>query len=269
MTPNPMPQAAAIQNRRSFATLRAVLALVLREMSTSYGRSPGGYLWAVVEPSAGIALLSLVFSATFRTPPLGHNFPIFYASGFLPFIMFNDVASKVSQSLNYSRQLLAYPTVTFVDALIARAALNLMTHVMVGVIVLGGVLLIFNTHLHPNLAQIFEAYALTGALALGVGTFNCFMFTRFPVYQQLWAIVMRPMFILSGVIFLFDSVPEKYQAVLWYNPLVHVVGLMRRGFYDTYDAEYASPVYVVLWILISLTFGLLLLKRNHRDLLNR
>ena len=29
---------------RRFATLRTVLALMLREMATTYGRSPGGYL---------------------------------------------------------------------------------------------------------------------------------------------------------------------------------------------------------------------------------
>ena len=32
------------------SSLRAVAALVLREMSTRYGRTPGGYLWAILEP---------------------------------------------------------------------------------------------------------------------------------------------------------------------------------------------------------------------------
>ena len=46
--------------RRRFASLRAIAALVLREMSTTNGRSPGGYLWAILEPAAGIALLTIV-----------------------------------------------------------------------------------------------------------------------------------------------------------------------------------------------------------------
>ena len=41
---------------RSFASLRCVIALMLREMATTYGRSPGGYLWVMLEPIAGIAL---------------------------------------------------------------------------------------------------------------------------------------------------------------------------------------------------------------------
>ncbi|MEL6475009.1 MAG: sugar ABC transporter permease, partial [Pseudomonadota bacterium] len=38
----------AKRQRRRFASLRSIIALMLREMATSYGRSPGGYLWAVL-----------------------------------------------------------------------------------------------------------------------------------------------------------------------------------------------------------------------------
>lgn len=43
------------------ASLCAVAALVLREMSTRYARTPGGYLWAIPEPLGLIVILGLVF----------------------------------------------------------------------------------------------------------------------------------------------------------------------------------------------------------------
>ena len=109
----------------SLATTRVISALMLREMSTMYGRSRGGYIWALAEPVLGIVLLSVIFSIGFRTPQLGTNFPMFYATGLIPFLTFNDVSTKVAQSINYSRQLLTYPCVTFVDAIVARFLLNL------------------------------------------------------------------------------------------------------------------------------------------------
>ena len=42
------PLGAAAKAGRSFASLRSILALMLREMSTRYGRTPGGYIWAIV-----------------------------------------------------------------------------------------------------------------------------------------------------------------------------------------------------------------------------
>ena len=113
------------------STLRAVSALILREVSTTYGRSPGGYVWAVLEPAAGIALLTLIFSVGFRSPPLGTNFALFYAAGLLPFLMYSDISGKLGQTIQFSRALLAYPRVTFLDALMARFLLNMMTQLVV------------------------------------------------------------------------------------------------------------------------------------------
>jgi ABC-type polysaccharide/polyol phosphate export permease len=116
-----------------FATPRIISALILREIGTSYGRSPGGYLWALAEPVLGIALLTVIFSIGFRTPPIGVNFPLFYATGLLPFLMFVDLSNKVAQAINYSKQLLAYPRVTFIDALLGRFILNFFNTVSCGI----------------------------------------------------------------------------------------------------------------------------------------
>ena len=263
------PQAPANTSRRRFATLRAIIALMLREMATTHGRSPGGYLWAVLEPVAGIALLSMVFSIAFRAPALGISFPMFYATGMLPFLLFNDVTNKVAQSLNFSRPLLAYPTVTFVDALIGRFLLNTMTQLMVAYVLFTGIGLLFETRVTPDYSIIVQAFALAALLACGIGVLQAFLIGRFPVWQQAWSIIMRPMFLISCIFFLFETVPQPYRDWIWWNPLVHIVGLMRRGFYGTYDASYVSPTYVIVVALVALTLGLVFLRRYHRDLLNR
>lgn len=267
IAPARLPATRSVRGRR-FASLRTITALVLREMVTTYGRSPGGYLWAVLEPVAGIALLTLIFSTSFRSPALGTNFPIFYATGMVPFLMYSDVSSKVALSLLFSKPLLAYPAVTYLDALIARFLVNMLTQLLVAYITLGGILLVFDTRLLPDYPTIVAAFGLTTLLALGIGTMNCYLFSRFPVWQRTWSIIMRPMFIISCIFFLFESIPQPYRDILWYNPLVHIVGLMRRGFYASYDASYVSILYLLGLSLGLFMAGLLLLRRHHRYLLN-
>lgn len=250
-----------------FASLRTISALILREMSTSYGRSPGGYLWAVLEPAAGIALLTALFSVGFRSPPLGISFAMFYATGMLPFTLFTDITAKLGQAMNYSKQLLSYPRVTFMDAILARFGLNLMTQVLVSYIVIGSIMLFSETRVIMDGAVIARAYALAALLALGIGTFNCFMMLRFEIYQRFWSILMRPLFLLSCVFFLFDTIPQPYRDWLWYNPLVHLVGMMRHGFYPNYDAPYVSEIYVAICGLVALVLGLMLLRRDHKNAL--
>lgn len=267
MTPRIAPLSPTIGPARRFATGRAVFALMLREMATTYGRSPGGYLWAVLEPVGGIAILTLIFSMGFNAPSLGTNFPIFYATGILPFMMFNSVCNRVSTALLFSKALLAYPSITFLDALLARFAVNTVTQAMVGYLVFGGILMMYETRTLPDPGLIAQTFALTAVLALGIGTLNAYLIARFAVWQVVWSILTRPLFLISGIFFLFHSIPQPAQDIVWFNPLIHVVGIMRAGFYPTYDSGYVSVLYVLGIAFATFAAGLLLLRRSHRDLL--
>lgn len=254
---------------RKWRMPRTVVALMLREMATSYGRNPGGYIWAVLEPVAALALLSVVFSLVLRSPSLGNSFPLFYASAYLPFMLFNDVANKMATSIKFSRPLLTYPAVTFIDALTARLLLTLMTHLVVGTIILGTILTVMNTHTLLNLPRVLEGIALASVLGLSVGALNCYLMTAFPVWERAWQILTRPLMILSAVLYIYEDLPRFAQEVMWWNPLIHVTGITRTGVYSTYHAAYASPLYVLLVSGVLLVFGLLLLYRYNRDLMER
>ena len=252
---------------RKFRTSRTIAALMLREMSTTYGRSPGGYLWAILDPVIGIMLLSLVFSMAFRSPPIGTSFALFYATGYLPFMLFNDVANKMATSIKFSRPLLAYPAVTFLDALAARFLLNLLTHLMVGYLVFLSLILFFGARAEIDLPAILLGVAMSAMLGGGIGTLNCYLMTSIPIWERAWQIAMRPMFLMSAIFFMFSDIPPVGQAVLWYNPVVHCVGMIRTGFYATYDGSYISVIYVVCLSTLTFMMGLLLLWRHHRTLL--
>lgn len=224
--------------------LRVIAALMIREMSAKYGRSAGGYLWAFVEPLGGIALLSIAFSLALRSPPLGSNFMLFYSTGVMVFSMYNAIARGVAGAVKSSKGLLNYPVVTALDAVFARFALNFMTLTLVTVAMQTGIVLVYGLHVNLDLADI--ALALVGAatLGLGVGTVNCVLFGLYPTWSNVWAVLTRPLFILSSIFYLYDTAPPAFQAVLWWNPIVHLVALMRAGFYGTYDPTFVSLPYV-------------------------
>lgn len=262
------PMLRTTRKMRSFPTARVIAALIMREMGTTYGRSPGGYIWAVLEPVAGITLLVAIFSLGFRNPPLGTNFAIFYATGLVPFLMYMSLSTKVAGALQFSRQLLVYPSVTFVDALMARFLLDFITQLLVSYVIISGTLLLYDTQTALDLPGIALAYAMLGVLAFGVGAMNCFLQTMFPVWARVWAVLNRPLLIVSGIIFIPESVPEPYRGYMLLNPIVHVIAQMRRSYYPYYDATYTSVGYVFGFGLVLIAFGLVFLLRYHRDLLN-
>ena len=256
-----------VRARMRFSTARTVAALVLREMSTTYGRSPGGYLWAVLEPVASIALLTFVFSLAFHLPPLGSNFPMFYATGFMPFILFNDVSNKLSQSITYSKHLLNFPRVTFIDVIVARMILSVLTKLLVSYLIFLGILSLYDTGTQLDLPHVMLSFVMAIAFGIGVGTLNCFLMSMYPIWRQAWSILTTPLMLISGVIVLIDSLPDQYSYYLTFNPLVHITAEMRVGFYYSYAAPFVSPIYVFGVSLALTAVGLLFLRRYYRDIL--
>lgn len=249
---------------RRFRTIRTISALMLREISTTHGKSAFGYIWAIAEPAAGILLLTLIFSLALKSPPLGTNFPLFYASGLLPFLAYLDMSGKVAQSLRFSRPLLAFPAITVLDPILARTLLNGLTQALVMAIVFSGIIFGFGVDITLNAYRIVSAFFMAMALAIGLGTLNCYLFVRFPFWERIWGIVNRPLFFLSGVFFTFESIPQPYADYLWANPLIHLVGEMRRGIYVTYEGEYISYLYVYGIAGACFGLGLLSLRRYYR-----
>ncbi|MEV8465934.1 ABC transporter permease [Fluviibacterium sp. DFM31] len=249
-------------------TPRVISALVLREMSTTYGRSAAGYLWAVAEPVAGIAILTAAFSFMLRDPPIGNSFALFYATGLLPFLMYMGVSGKVSQAIQFSRPLLSYPRLTFLDAVFARFLLNAITQLVVAFSVLGALLLAQDTRPVIDFGAIFLSFAMALSFAFGIGALNCLLFAFLPSWQMIWAVMNRPSFLISGIFFTYDSMPAVVQKFLWFNPLIHVIGQMRKGVYPTYSGVYVTPWYVFLCAAIPAVAGIFFLRRYHKKILN-
>ena len=249
-------------------TGRTIMALMLREMSSTYGRNAAGYFWAIAEPIGGVVLLTVVFSIALRSPSLGDNFALFYASGMLPFSMYNELSSKVGRSIGFSKQLLFYPGVTFVDAILARVLLNTLTQAMVFTIILSGIIGFYDVNVILDFPAILLALGMAILLATGVGTLNCYLYWRLPAWSRIWVILNRPMFIMSCIFFRFEDVPQPFQDYLWFNPIVHIVGQMRRGIYATYEPDYVSFTYCYGFGLACLFLGLMFVGRHHRDIVN-
>jgi capsular polysaccharide transport system permease protein len=257
--PGPVPASRA---RLPLQRLRVVIALVIREMGTKFGRSVGGYAWAIAEPLGGILLLAVAFSLALRTPPLGTSFMLFYATGIVPFYMFNTMAKGVAGAISSNRGLLNYPVVSVLDAVFAKFVLNFLTIFIVAVVLMTGIVLGYGLHVNLDPAALLLAFSLSALIGLGVGAMNCVLFGFFPTWKNVWAVLTRPLFILSGIFYIFESVPKAFQGVLWWNPLVHVIAVMRRGVYGHYDPAFVSYPYVIGVALGLFVTGAWLMRRH-------
>jgi capsular polysaccharide transport system permease protein len=227
--------------------IRIVTAFVIREIATRYGRSPGGYIWALLEPIAFIALMSSLMGSLGRLPAQGDSFTLFYATGYLAFSMYKGMERYLVSAIAGNRGLMSYPKVSPFDAIVARLVLQGMTSCVVTAVIIYGAMWTTSQPIEIHWLQIVGAIAFAWILALGVAMGNTVLFFKFPLYQKIFDIVMRPLFLLSGVFYVPSHMPHPFSDVLLANPVTQVVVLFRQGFYiqhgDTgFDMAYLITV---------------------------
>lgn len=256
------------RRRVPFQMVRVIAALLMREVSTTFGRSSLGYLWAVLEPIGIIVMFTVAFSIIFREPPLGDSFPLFYATGYIPFGMYNSAQSKISTCITQNKALLFYPVVTHTDVVLGRFTLITLTEFTVAFIVFSGLSIYSNINYVASFAHIFMALGLAVVLGTSVGLMNATLFEIFPSWRSIWKILTRPMFFISAVFYVFEALPSDFQAILWWNPLVHIIGTLRVGFYPEYEGAYISWLYVIALSLILTAIGLVNLRTSNKFIIN-
>ena len=237
--------------------LRVLHALLIREMITRYGRSSLGYLWALLEPVGIITLLTLLFLQIADAPPYGQSFALFYASGYLAFHWVIDISSVAARSVHVNRPLLAFPSVTALDTVLARLILQGLTGLAVAALILGGIYAGSGDALVLSPEPVLQSFALAVLLAAGIGIFNAWAFAISKGWELVWGIVSRPLLLVSCVFYSFESLPAEAREVLWFNPVIHVIGLLRSGIYPVYDSNHVAPGYVVLISLALVLPGLI------------
>jgi capsular polysaccharide transport system permease protein len=102
---------------------RVLGALILRETTAAFGTSQIGYLWAIITPAAGTAILVAIFSAAGRQPPFGESLGLFFATGILTLDFFTKLNSSLMTALDANKALLTYPPIKETDVIFARAIL--------------------------------------------------------------------------------------------------------------------------------------------------
>lgn len=244
-----MKQAALVQSR-------VIGALILRETRTRFGKTQLGYFWALAEPVALVVTFTLMFMALGRPALFGDNLFLFFATGVLPYQIYRRVCTFVMSALEANQALLNYPVVKQIDTMIARALLEIATGLVAIILIFGVLILFFECQPPARFLAVVAAIGLMALLGFGTGVINAVLSVRFDSWKNIEGMLSRPLFFISGIFFLPETLPDKVRDILSWNPILHAVELMRYGFYFNYRAYGLDVTYVLLWALISTLIGL-------------
>lgn len=237
---------------------RVTAALVIREAAARYGNKPGGYIWAIVDPLAHVLLLTYLWQFIARAPAIGTDFALFFASGYMPFAAYQGMSAFVAGAVKANKNLFSYPVVAPIDAVAARYILQLLTSILVTVIVFAVCTSEPEHFGNANVEAIVLSFLCATLIGVGVGLANIALFNDYPLYEKVFGLLNRPMFMISGVFFLPDGLPREAHGIVMWNPLVHVIMWFRTGIFPSYRANGLDLEYLALFTGITLMIGMTL-----------
>ncbi|MFQ5785607.1 MAG: ABC transporter permease [Alphaproteobacteria bacterium] len=256
-----MAAAAATQGR-------VVQALMLREIKSRFGRLKLGYLWAVFEPAAFVALFAVIFALAHQTAPSGMPVVLFMMTGIGPFMLFRNTMNQTMNAIETNRVLLTFPQVKLIDLVLARALLEIATHTVVFFLLLAAVHALGFAVRIENPLLVLAALACLALTGFGLGAAFASLVPFFRSVPQIVSIVAgRPLFFTSGLFFTAEMMPAGIREFLLLNPILVMIEWLRSAFFVEFESRYVSVEYALGTTLFTVFLGLLMLRGLRKHIL--
>lgn len=238
--------------RRSLAIqLRVIVALLLREVITRYGRHNIGFLWLFAEPM--LFTLGVTALWTFAKASHGSNLPIavFALTGYSSVLLWRNMPSRCCGAIEPNRSLMFHRNVKVIDIFASRVLLEIAG--VTASFALLSVLFIAMDLISPpeDVLQVALGWAMLAwfgaALAIMIGALSI----RSELVDKVWHPMAYLIFPLSGAGFMVDWLPMAAQDVVLALPMVHGVEILREGYFGSaihahYDLAYMATCNLVL-----------------------
>ena len=245
-----------------------VFALFTRELKARFSHFRLGYVWAVGEPVAFVAILSALRMVMGRQDIAGVPYPLFFASGIIPYLFFQTLVNQSINIVSSNMALMNYKVVKPADPLVAKCILEVIIYSSSGIIIITCLAFIGFRFEWNNTMGVILVISCHISFVLGVSLIVSVAGAYIHESKKIVPILVRPLFFLSGIFYPAESLPVKYRDILLWNPLLHVSELLRESIFADYQSHEGSLRFLFTSALITLFTGIYVYRINRLRLIS-
>jgi capsular polysaccharide transport system permease protein len=235
-----------------------IRAMALRYLKLRHRETRLGYLMEFTIPVIIIIFHTWLFTVVNRWMPGGIPQPLYVIGGFAAWFTFAIVGKRKipfrwerSGGLNFPA--LHVTPMHYFAAICTWNWLKMNLICFVGVMVAA---VFYRGIPIPDVVAILVALSVAAALGFGYGQFFGVLGRRWWVVDDFRRMLLLLMFMTSG---LYGTDPSRISILNeWYNPMYHVIQIMRHSLYPSYPLWHADLLYTIAWAFGLVFMGLLL-----------
>lgn len=233
--------------------------LVSRDFKTKYKRSVLGVLWSFLNPLLMMTVQYVVFSTLFKsTIP---NFALYLMIGIVCYNFFNECAGMCLNSITGNASLITkvyVPKYIYPVSKMLSSGINL----LLSFIPLLIVLLITQVGFSKSMILLPVPIICLAAFSLGIGMVLATMMVFFRDTQFLWSVISMIWMYVTPIIYPESILPQQYLYVFKFNPLYHIIRMVRTMFMDGVSPEPKAYLISIILSFGTLIIGSVIFRKN-------
>ena len=238
------------QMQELYKTRDLVWAWTIRTLRGRYQQSALGWLWAVVQPVATVAIFAVVFTRIVPVDTGGVPYILFSYAAVVPWTLLatslTDMAISLVQNMNLVGKIYFPREALPIAALLARLA-----DFSISFILLAFLVILFKMPVPPlGILYLPLILLIQLALILGLGIGSAALNVFYRDVDPLLKLVTQVWFYASPILYPLSFVPEKWHWVYFLNPMSGIIAAYRDVLiYNRLPGDYLIPAAIVSLII--------------------
>lgn len=245
---------------------RVIVALMIRELTTRFGRENIGFLWVMAEPLLFATLVGVLYSYMIGDEEHGVGVVAFIASGYIPLTVMRNSFGRCVNIFVANGALLYHRQVKVLDFVVVRFLIEMIGGMMAYVFI-GTILIFFDLFPVPsNIGYMLAGWFLYMIFVFSVCLVIAPLSETSEVLEKLLPVTVYVAIPLSGTFNMASWLGPEARNVVLYSPLVNGMEMMRYGLFGD-----AVRPYYNIWVPLGASaavsiVGLALCRRVRRTL---
>lgn len=243
---------------------RVIRALMIRELTTRFGRENIGFLWIMAEPMLFAGLVGLMWFFMKGSVEHGISVVAFCVSGYIPLVLFRSSVSRAVGSFKVNGSLMYHRQIKLFDFILVRFFVEFIGHMM-GFIFIAMLLWMIGIFPAPaSLGWVILGWFYYGFFTVSVCAILSPLSEVSEVLEKFIPVTTYIMIPFSGTFYMVSWLPVAAREVLMYSPPVHAMEMIRFGIFGYNVRPYYDLVYPLAFSMLALAFGLALCRKVRR-----
>lgn len=246
--------------------LRVIHALMIRELSTRYGRQNIGFLWVMVEPLLFAGVVALIWRLTKGPEEHGVSVIAFVVSGYIPITLFRHGVQRSVAAFTANGALLYHRQIKILDFILVRFVVEILGGLMAWAFI-GSILILLG---------LFPVPADIGLFIAGWMIYSLFCFSiclvlapvseMSEVMEKFVPVATYVMIPFSGLFYMVSWMTPNVREFLLLSPFVNGMEMMRKGIWGEELIAYYNVWNPLGCSMIAMVIGLALCRHVRRTL---